>query len=160
MIVRQVSVMTIGQIYRAQITISCNASTNSLFLGDGAGSAELGITAGATGTFTVTFTAAGTNLNLNATTTGLNLTVDEVILVPVSNTTLSTLGTNAGTFFGYLRGIDTATFGPLAPLVALLITGFLVIFSVKLITFLLPIIAALFGIVRKIISAVMEFLPL
>ena len=115
------------------------------------------------GTFTTTFTNAPTGIfvigTLPSQTADFVLSSVEVIdLTP--NTALSQMGTNAGTFFGYVRGLSGESFGPLAPLVTLSVTAMILIISTKILTFILPVLAALFGLIRKIVSAILEFLPL
>lgn len=71
------------------------------------------------------------------------------------------LGTNAGTFFGFARSIiSPVTFGPLWPLVALVVTSLTVVFGVKIITYGLPVFAALFGFIRKMVQIILDFIPL
>lgn len=66
---------------------------------------------------------------------------------------------NAGVFFGYAQGLGTG-FGPISPLIVFTITAFLVVLSVKILTFLMPVFAAVFGILRKVINTILEFIPL
>lgn len=110
-------------------------------------------------TFTDPSAATSTLWIRAAGTTGTNAVVSSIEVRPAS-ATLAELGAGAGTFFGYARGLSGDTFGPLAPLVTLTITGMVLIISTKLITFMLPVLAALFGILRKLVVAVLEFLPL
>lgn len=70
------------------------------------------------------------------------------------------LGENAGTFFGYARGITEASFGEMSPLFNFTFVALLVVISVKLLTFLLPIGAAMFGIIRNVVSLIRDFLPI
>lgn len=66
---------------------------------------------------------------------------------------------NAAVFFGYAQGLG-AGFGPLAPLVQFTFLSMLVVLSVKATTFLFPLLAAIFGIIRKVVSLILEFIPL
>lgn len=103
-------------------------------------------------TYSVTF-------RLRPTVTPTNVVIASVTVQP-SNTVIANLGTNANIFFNYARGLSGNSFGPLAPLAVLSVSGLVLILSVKLLTFFLPIISALFGIIRKIVTAILEFLPL
>lgn len=69
------------------------------------------------------------------------------------------LDENAEMFFSYAKGMTTDWAGPIAPLVSLTLTGFVTVISVKIITFVLPLVSAVFGIIRKIISLILDFLP-
>lgn len=61
--------------------------------------------------------------------------------------------------FGLVKGISSDWAGPFAPLVTLSITALLLVASVRIMTFILPLIAAVFGLVRKIIVFLLEFIP-
>lgn len=69
------------------------------------------------------------------------------------------LDENASVFFSYAKGMTTDWAGPIAPLISLTLTGFVTVIGVKIITFLLPLVSAVFGIVRKILSLILDFLP-
>jgi hypothetical protein len=73
---------------------------------------------------------------------------------------LATLTYNSGTFFGYVRGVSELNLGNLTPIFGFAIVSFLVVVGVKVITLILPVLAALFGLLRKVISVVLDFLPL
>jgi hypothetical protein len=66
---------------------------------------------------------------------------------------------NASVFFSYAKGMTTDWAGPIAPLVSLTLTAFVTVIGVKIITFVLPLVSAIFGIVRKVISLILDFLP-
>ncbi|MBZ0282089.1 MAG: hypothetical protein K8L97_15220 [Anaerolineae bacterium] len=66
---------------------------------------------------------------------------------------------NAETFFGYAKSISQAQFGSLSPLVAFIILAFVTILSVKTLTFTLPFVTVLFGLIRKAVSLLLDFLP-
>ena len=70
------------------------------------------------------------------------------------------LDANAETFFSYAKGMTTDWAGPIAPLVALTLTAFVTVVGVKIITFVLPLVSAVWGIIRKIIGLILDFLPL
>lgn len=74
--------------------------------------------------------------------------------------TFGELAANAGQFFGYARSLPEANMGALTPLVAFLVFTFIVIVAIKAITYLLPILTAVWGFIRKIIEVVLEFIPL
>ena len=69
------------------------------------------------------------------------------------------LDANASVFFSYAKGMTTDWAGPIAPLITLTMTAFVTVVGVKIITFILPLLSAIFGIIRKIISLILDFLP-
>ncbi len=69
------------------------------------------------------------------------------------------LDENASVFFSYTKGMTTDWAGPIAPLISLTLTGFVTVIGVKIITLILPLVSAVFGIVRKILSLILDFLP-
>jgi len=70
------------------------------------------------------------------------------------------VGEDAGMFFGYARSIiSPVTFGPIWPLVAFSFTALAVVLIVTATTFLLPGAVAIFGLIRKLISTIMDFIP-
>lgn len=70
------------------------------------------------------------------------------------------VGEDAGIFFGYARSIiSPVTFGPIWPLVAFSFTALAVVLIVTATTFLLPGAVAIFGLIRKLISTIMDFIP-
>lgn len=88
-------------------------------------------------------------------------TVNDLNGTPVdSNAVYTELGSNAGTFFGYVRSVQSISFGALTPLVGLGFLALVLVISVKLATFFVPLGAAIFGIVRKVVSVVLDFIPL
>lgn len=75
--------------------------------------------------------------------------------------TFAELGGNAGTFFGLARAIISPdTWGVLWPLMAFAVVCLSVTLSIKLLTYMLPIFAALFGFIRKMIHVILDFIPL
>lgn len=80
---------------------------------------------------------------------------------PMSQTELfADLGSDAGLIFGYARGIGDISLGKLSPLFWFVLTTFGLILVVKVSTFLLPLLAAAFGLFRELLRLVLEFLPL
>lgn len=73
--------------------------------------------------------------------------------------TYDELADNAETFFGYAKSISQAQFGSLSPLVAFIILAFVTVLSVKTLTFTLPFATVLFGLIRKAVSLLLDFLP-
>lgn len=80
---------------------------------------------------------------------------------PVSiETEIGQIGGNAEVFVGYVRTIQGADImGPFAPLAAMLFTGITIVLLFKIATFMLPILAALFGIIRKVVNIILDFIP-
>ncbi len=70
------------------------------------------------------------------------------------------LAANAGTFFGYVRGLSAVSFGVLTPLISFALLAFGVIFALKVSTFVIPVFMVLFGFFRRIISLILDFIPL
>ncbi len=69
------------------------------------------------------------------------------------------LDADASVFFSYAKGMTTDWAGPIAPLISLTLTAFVTVIGVKIITFILPLVSAIFGIIRKILSLILDFLP-
>lgn len=89
------------------------------------------------------------------------LAINDINGTPVNTTgTFDTLGVNAGTFFGYARGISQASFGQMSPLFDFGFLALIVVISIKLITFLLPIGSAIFGVIRGVIALIRSLNPL
>jgi hypothetical protein len=70
------------------------------------------------------------------------------------------LGSQAGTFFGYVRGLSDVNIGPFTPLLVFLLFWFVFKLSVWMLTVFAPVILVLIGLVRKVISFILEFIPL
>lgn len=78
---------------------------------------------------------------------------------PLSSLVDAGLSADSTTIFSYVKGVQSASWGPFTPIVNL---GFLIITVLLVATFwriVFPIIAALFGLVRRIVSFVLDFLP-
>lgn len=69
------------------------------------------------------------------------------------------LAGNSGMFFGYVLGLQNLHFGVLTPLLTFVMFCFLYVLGTKVFLMLLPVLAAIYGVVRNIISLILEFLP-
>lgn len=97
---------------------------------------------------------------LQALMEGTSVVIYDAQGTPVSqNEVFEELGTNAGTFFGYARGIVEFNFGSLTPIFSFLILAFLVVLLVTIITYLIPVFGAFFGMFRKIAQVILDFIP-
>lgn len=76
-----------------------------------------------------------------------------------SGGSLATLTANTSDVFGYVRGLNDISFGPLTPLVTMMFTAALLFLVFNVGNFLLPLVMALFGVFRKIITMILDFLP-
>lgn len=90
---------------------------------------------------------------------------DEPVLVdgtPVStNEQLTEIVDDSTTFFSYVRGIAEVDLGVgFSPIWGFIFLSFVVVLSVTIFTYILPVLSALFGLIRKIIGIVLDFLPL
>lgn len=104
---------------------------------------------------------ANSMATLNAAVDSTPEVVYDINGTPVdTDATFNELGNNAGVFFGYARSASDASLGAISPLVGFLLLGFVTVVAVKALTFLLPVLTAVFGIVRKIVEVVLEFIPL
>lgn len=73
---------------------------------------------------------------------------------------LATAQSDTTDFWGYSKGIAESNFlGPFAPFATLLLVFLLTMMLIKGSTFLLPIGFALFGVIRKVVSLLLDFLP-
>lgn len=98
---------------------------------------------------------------LNAVMAATPISINDLDGTPVNETDVYTeLGSNAGTFFGYVQAVKSINFGALTPLVGLGFLALVLVISVKAANFILPLGAAIFGIVRKVVSVVLDFIPL
>lgn len=70
------------------------------------------------------------------------------------------MGESAGAVFGFVLGLQGVHFGVLTPLVTFALFGMFTVIALKAGFFILPVIAVVFGFIRKIISAILEFIPL
>jgi hypothetical protein len=75
-------------------------------------------------------------------------------------TQVAGIGSNANTFIGYMRTIQNSDIvGPFAPLVTMLFSGILILLLLKASDYIVPIVIALWGIIRKVVSVVLDFIP-
>src|SRR6185369_5924033 len=120
-----------------------------------------------------TATPAPTEASFNLDLGGLNdkfATLQSVVeatdqVVEVSGTPVSagdqldTVAASGYTFFGYVRGITELDLGGLTPFITFVTTSLVVVIAVKSITFILPVLLALFNFIKGIINVVLNFLP-
>lgn len=86
--------------------------------------------------------------------------VVEVSGTPVSaSEQLDSLASGSYTFFGYVRGVAELDLGGLTPLMVFLIVSLLTVIAVKSITFILPVLAAIFAFLKSIVDFVLNLLP-
>ena len=71
----------------------------------------------------------------------------------------SEIGTNAGTLFGYIRGVTSMSFGVMQPIITFVFFGGAFILVVKSTQLILPIVSVIFGFLRKIVQLVLDFIP-
>lgn len=69
------------------------------------------------------------------------------------------IATNSLTFFSYVKGLSAIETGPFSPLVGLMFSMFGFMLFITLLPFILPLIAAIYGFVRKVLSLIFDFLP-
>ncbi len=80
---------------------------------------------------------------------------------PVGLDNLEELGSSAGTFFGYAKGVGEASLGPnLSPVFAFSLYAMITIIGVKSLTFMLPIVATVVKFFRTILQFILDFIPL
>jgi hypothetical protein len=72
----------------------------------------------------------------------------------------STYQDNAAGFFSYVKGITQVNIGVLTPLALFFITSFVLSFTISIGRILTPVIAAIFGLIRKIVQLILDFIPL
>lgn len=70
------------------------------------------------------------------------------------------LGSDAGEFFGTLKGVSELHLGPFTPLLVFFFFAFLFVMGIQASGIILPLVMSLFGFVRRIISTILDFLPL
>lgn len=97
---------------------------------------------------------------LSAVMSGTDIPVLNALGTPInSDTELQNISTSAGDFFGYIRGLTAGTFGAFTPLITFSLTALGITLTVKLAAIGLPIILAIYGFIRKLIVAILEFIP-
>jgi hypothetical protein len=62
-------------------------------------------------------------------------------------------------FFSYAKGISAYSFGSLTPLIAFFMIIVIVTIGHHMARFILPMAAMIFGIARKIVQLVLDFIP-
>lgn len=67
---------------------------------------------------------------------------------------LNNIASGAGLFFGYARTVSQTSIGKMSPILGFIILALVITIGVKSLTFILPLIVALWGIVRKIIGLI------
>lgn len=67
---------------------------------------------------------------------------------------------NAGVFFGYVHGFSEINLGGLTPFVIFTITAFLTVITMKSLSFILPVVAAIFGLVLRVVQFIIGLLKL
>lgn len=72
----------------------------------------------------------------------------------------SDMSTNSESFFSYAKGVSSLDLGILTPMLLFLFTSMLGVIVVKLFTFALPFLLAIFGLIRRIYHVIMDFIPL
>lgn len=70
------------------------------------------------------------------------------------------LGTDAGQFFGTLKGVSELHLGPFTPLIVFFFFAFLFVMGVQSSGIILPLIMSIFGFIRRIVSTILDFIPL
>lgn len=69
------------------------------------------------------------------------------------------LYSGTATFFSYVLGLQSVNLGILTPVITFIFWSFFSFVGIKVAFILLPIIAALVGVIRRVVSLVLEFLP-
>lgn len=70
------------------------------------------------------------------------------------------LGADAGSFFGTIKGVTDLHLGPFTPLLVFFIFAFLFVMGVQSSGIVLPLLMSIFGFIRRIISTILDFIPL
>lgn len=70
------------------------------------------------------------------------------------------LTTDAGTFFGYMRGVQEANLGGWTPFIALLFTTLVIAIATKGAGFLLPVVAVVFRLILRIVEVIKKLIGL
>jgi hypothetical protein len=96
---------------------------------------------------------------LNALVGSTNIPVYDLTGTPVALTDLDGIASNTSTAFGYVRGLADVNFGPLTPLVVFGFTALFLFILVNIAGIVMPIAIAVFGVIRKIIELILDFIP-
>lgn len=114
-----------------------------------------------TGTVMADFSDVGDQLN---TLSAVINATDVPVLVsgtPISGEEQYTqLTTDAGSFFGYLRGVQEANFGGFTPFLGLLITTFIIGIATKGASFILPVLAVIVRLILRIVEVIKKLIGL
>lgn len=84
--------------------------------------------------------------------------------VSISSTLVPTyspaeMAASAGTFFGYAAGLASVNVGGLTPLLHFLLFSVVFVLGIQLILLIVPLIAAIFGWIRRMVQLILDFLP-
>lgn len=96
---------------------------------------------------------------LNALVASTDIPVYDLTGTPVTMANLDDIASNTGTAFGYVRGLANVNFGPLTPLVVFAFTALFIFILVNIAGIVMPIAIAVFGVIRKIIELILDFIP-
>lgn len=70
------------------------------------------------------------------------------------------LGTDAGAFFGAIKGVSELHLGPFTPLLVFFIFAFLFVMGVQSSGSTIPLLMSVFGFIRRMVSTILDFIPL
>jgi hypothetical protein len=97
---------------------------------------------------------------LNAVANATSVPIYDLAGTPVdSDQTIATLQANTTTVFSYIRGLPEISFGPLTPLVTFVFIALFLFLAFNIIHFVFPLVMAIFGFIRRIVTWVLDFLP-
>ena len=114
-----------------------------------------------TGTVITDFSNVGNQLNTLAAV--VNATDVPVVVsgTPVTGEEqYAQLTTDAGTFFGYVRGVQNANFGGFTAFLALTVTYFIISIATKSAGFILPVVAVIFRLILRIVEVIKKLIGL
>jgi hypothetical protein len=114
-----------------------------------------------TGTIQADFAVIGDNMNTLA--AAMNATSIPIVIsgTPVSPADeLTSLGEDAGSFFGYVRGFSEASLGGWSPFIALLILSLTIVVGIKALGFILPVGAVIFRLILRVVEFVKKLIGL
>jgi hypothetical protein len=115
-----------------------------------------------TGTIMADFSNVANQLNtLAAVVNATQVPVLNASGTPISGDEQYTqLTTDAGTFFGYMRGVQEANLGGFTPWIALLMTTLVIAIATKGAGFLLPVVAVVFRLILRIVEVIKKLIGL
>lgn len=76
-----------------------------------------------------------------------------------SDSLAAEIASNSGTFFGYLKGLQAASFGNASPLFTFMISAFFMVLTVKVLTLGLPVVMVGIGFIRRLVQIIFDFIP-